>query len=397
MGYHPEPWFDKKISEIVRLFKLNSHIWLVHFPSSGLSAALEWAINNHEIKYKIIRYKFYNISKDKKSFEKKFRNELYDELMVNKMPIRVIIETIDSNSENFLYTVEKLLIYINNILSVDTSRINIIIIAPTVINDKQLINKFNIIQTFFNHSIADYKQSLIADLNKFGFESKSEKLLNNICELSGGLIFIHRSILRDLLINNQESLLYDLNVNTIDFSNFQILNSRLEKTIQLLPQKSSQFLIEYSKRKRTDYPDYLTKIGILNPDGQFKSTVLEKFLQSKVTQDIVLTNKGKEENEQITIDEQFSIDTNSYEILKNSKKTNRYLTENEFLIIIKLINNRGKLITRGDIANIIWESPDEQYSDWAIDKLISRIREKLNDTRPHKLIKTLKKRGFILN
>jgi DNA-binding response OmpR family regulator len=52
-------------------------------------------------------------------------------------------------------------------------------------------------------------------------------------------------------------------------------------------------------------------------------------------------------------------------------------------------------VTREELARIIWtENTDAQYSDWAIDKVISRIREKLGDKKPYTLIKTARKIGF---
>jgi hypothetical protein len=62
-----------------------------------------------------------------------------------------------------------------------------------------------------------------------------------------------------------------------------------------------------------------------------------------------------------------------------------------------LIQNKGVLISRDQIAEIVGEG-NEEYNDWAIDKAISRLRRKLTQLDiPSTLIKTVHGKGFVIN
>ncbi|WKZ30691.1 MAG: winged helix-turn-helix domain-containing protein [Candidatus Dojkabacteria bacterium] len=70
------------------------------------------------------------------------------------------------------------------------------------------------------------------------------------------------------------------------------------------------------------------------------------------------------------------------------------LSEREFELLSLFVQNYGKVVTRDDVAEILWKSRSiEKYSDWAIDQTISRLRKKLPQGVT---IKTIKGRGFKL-
>ena len=62
-----------------------------------------------------------------------------------------------------------------------------------------------------------------------------------------------------------------------------------------------------------------------------------------------------------------------------------------------LQSRKGEIVTRDIVAEIIWKNnTEEKYSDWAIDQVIHRIREKIRKAKsPHKIL-TKKGQGFIL-
>lgn len=73
------------------------------------------------------------------------------------------------------------------------------------------------------------------------------------------------------------------------------------------------------------------------------------------------------------------------------------LSGSEYKILIKLYKKFGKTVSRDEIAEILWgDKLLEQYSDWAIDKAVSRLREKLSRLSFHYQITTKKKSGFLL-
>ena len=73
------------------------------------------------------------------------------------------------------------------------------------------------------------------------------------------------------------------------------------------------------------------------------------------------------------------------------------LSDSEYKIIFKLHKKFGKTVTRDEIAEILWgDKLLDSYSDWTIDKAVSRLREKLSHLSFHYQITTRKKEGFLL-
>ncbi|OGM15012.1 hypothetical protein A3D84_01950 [Candidatus Woesebacteria bacterium RIFCSPHIGHO2_02_FULL_42_20] len=66
-------------------------------------------------------------------------------------------------------------------------------------------------------------------------------------------------------------------------------------------------------------------------------------------------------------------------------------------ILAHLFEGEGKIVGRDAVAKLIWESRmEDKYSDWAIDKTISRLRKKLSLYTNLYTITTKKKKGFVL-
>ena len=66
--------------------------------------------------------------------------------------------------------------------------------------------------------------------------------------------------------------------------------------------------------------------------------------------------------------------------------------------MLHLYNRKGSIVNKDEIANILWKSEAiKKYSDWAIDKTISRLRKKIGDSAHNpKFIETIKGRGLRL-
>jgi hypothetical protein len=71
------------------------------------------------------------------------------------------------------------------------------------------------------------------------------------------------------------------------------------------------------------------------------------------------------------------------------------LSKTERRIISELTKSSKKFISREEVAEIIWgEASFEKFSDWAIDKTISRLRKKVALADPNFSIKTVKSKGY---
>ncbi|MEK7592257.1 MAG: winged helix-turn-helix domain-containing protein, partial [Patescibacteria group bacterium] len=66
-------------------------------------------------------------------------------------------------------------------------------------------------------------------------------------------------------------------------------------------------------------------------------------------------------------------------------------------MILELLKSReGEIVSRDDIAKALWgEGWEDRYSDWAIDQLLSSIREKMGSSRMDGQIITKKGEGII--
>ena len=72
------------------------------------------------------------------------------------------------------------------------------------------------------------------------------------------------------------------------------------------------------------------------------------------------------------------------------------LTHREFDLLYYLIKNKGKVCTRSQIIEDVWDIHFE-YDTGVIDVFMNAIRKKLNLTKDQELIKTIRGVGYIAN
>ena len=84
-------------------------------------------------------------------------------------------------------------------------------------------------------------------------------------------------------------------------------------------------------------------------------------------------------------------------IFIGEKEITMQLSRKERNFLFLLLAAKKKIISRDTAAQAIWGKDwEEKYSDWAIDRLVHRIRKKLKTLGlDEKLLKTVKKKGFI--
>lgn len=73
------------------------------------------------------------------------------------------------------------------------------------------------------------------------------------------------------------------------------------------------------------------------------------------------------------------------------------MSESEGKLLVYLVKNKQKVVSREGIAQVLWKDKSEkQYSDWAMDRVISRLRQKMKQVgiSPN-LLRTVKRRGYI--
>ncbi len=83
-----------------------------------------------------------------------------------------------------------------------------------------------------------------------------------------------------------------------------------------------------------------------------------------------------------------------YQVLVDDKEVS--LTQREYELILYLIKNKGKVCTRNQIIEDVWDIHFE-YDTGVIDVFMNAIRKKLNLTKEDECIKTIRGVGYIAN
>lgn len=83
-----------------------------------------------------------------------------------------------------------------------------------------------------------------------------------------------------------------------------------------------------------------------------------------------------------------------HQVLVNDREVS--LTQREYELLAYLIKNKGKVCTRNEIINDVWDIHFE-YDTGVIDVFMNAIRKKLNLNKDEDLIKTIRGVGYIAN
>ena len=100
-----------------------------------------------------------------------------------------------------------------------------------------------------------------------------------------------------------------------------------------------------------------------------------------------------EDNKQLTLGT-IIIDINTHQVFSDSKEV--LLTHREFELLLYLIKNKGKVCTRTQIIEDVWNIHFE-YDTGVIDVFMNSIRKKLNLSKDEDCVKTIRGVGYIAN
>lgn len=160
-----------------------------------------------------------------------------------------------------------------------------------------------------------------------------------------------------------------------------------------------------------NHPDYIFQIKYLfSRFTSFQQNVLKTIANSEKLESDVEINNLKQMGIIKKDLQGWQIHSNSLRIfledeVQTSRKMKKRIENNtvfstrEKRILLKLLNQKGKVVSRDMIAEMIWqEEQDDKYSDWAIDQTLSRIRKKISSSSLFSNFKivTHKKVGFSL-
>ena len=109
----------------------------------------------------------------------------------------------------------------------------------------------------------------------------------------------------------------------------------------------------------------------------------------------VLRRYNKESNDGIVKIRDLVIYTNEAKVYKNG--TEIILTAMEYRLLLILLNNRGRVLSRNQLLENIWDIDGDFVEDNTLTVYIKRLRDKIEEepTRPD-IIKTVRGLGYVI-
>lgn len=148
-----------------------------------------------------------------------------------------------------------------------------------------------------------------------------------------------------------------------------------------LQTQASLYKVLFGRGSYDEFPEFvkLTKvIKLINDKYALFSPLFERFLLTNLRRDFLLREEGGD-------------------IYLYGVNTSELLTNQEYLIFNLLYANRGKIVSKDEIAETIWGGLwIEKYSDATIDTVLHNIRMKLK-IKGTNWIESVKRRGVRLN
>ncbi|MBI4058533.1 winged helix-turn-helix transcriptional regulator [Candidatus Gottesmanbacteria bacterium] len=124
--------------------------------------------------------------------------------------------------------------------------------------------------------------------------------------------------------------------------------------------------------------DYLMKMRVISPEkelliGAFKNFILHKS-------DTTSYNLNLKDNR----------------VYLNNITVHKIFSRKEYRALKLLVAKKNQIVTRDEIGKSLWQD-DTEYSDWAIDQLICRLRKRFMElSLSPKIIRSVRGKGYIL-
>ncbi len=417
-------WFQNSIKEMLDLLKLNIPLEVLYFPSDGLSATFS-IIKTLDLDYEVFLFDCRGIKVEKDllrtfslgiglfDFESRvdFLEKFFSLLKTKTKKDQRLLFIFKGINSSDMFDSHFYLEILRMIESFRSSRggfINVIFASyDSYIKE---INEFPM--NTYTHTFNFYREEDLFDYYKVEAEliglvdikMNSQEVLNWIHRMSGGWLVLARNLLRDLSTSKMgiESLVKK-EIGLDFFTNFKNVERRIRKINSLLPSIYSDTLdslcrSEFIKVENQGFPaPRMLDAGILTSDWEIRSQIIQAFFVNSLHKNSKHCVNNRMKN-MISLGGDIFVDTKSMEVVLAGKYSGDYLTKSEYRVVKILTQHRGEIVTREKIAEVLWEEDYiEKYSDWAIDKLISRLRKKLCTNRGSFPIKTLRGHGFLIS
>lgn len=445
MQYHEVPFYDVTISEILEVMDIGLPVEIIHFSSCGLNSSLiKLSQAKNLVDYKFLVFDFTSFNEE----DGKDGRDSFSTFIHRGLKLTMEDPNISDPSESIFYRIDKIvqslieekkkviflflfvsenqafksrnfIDFINQIDKYRThfsGKVNYLLTSTYPIFSKERRTSTPIIPKFFYFDKGEATKETIRLFAKgLGFLEIDDVILDHIYKLSAGQTVIYKNLLRDIRLQrgNIHDVLQITKIETNFFEEYPQLNHRLDMLVHDLQSEHVPLLAKAACEKfLTDEEKELLNLyirfGVLDKNYVFKSDVMRAYFlrvyQRENKQAEISTEKLILRDEAIDVDraklieicQNVSFDKCTYEIYIADVPTSEYFTEVEYKIIDLFLKNKGVVLEREEVAKVMWgDNYTIQYSDWAIDKTVSRIRTKIGDVKPYKTIVTLKKRGFL--
>jgi two-component system response regulator ArlR len=121
--------------------------------------------------------------------------------------------------------------------------------------------------------------------------------------------------------------------------------------------------------------------------------IKKPFSFDELVERIKIHFRNEIENDILTLGK-IKIIHSKHQVFKSEEEVS--LTQREYELLLYLIKNKGKVCTRNQIINDVWDIHFE-YDTGVIDVFMNAIRKKLNLNKEEDLIKTIRGVGYIAN
>jgi len=309
--------------------------------------------------------------------------------------LRLIIERTDYVISILLYDFERIkninssvFNTISALRNIDKNRIVYIFIWNTEIKntfDPQTAGNLYDLLIYNRHWLKPLNKNetkqLIKEITSILKSDLNDKQISRIYDLSGGHAWLIK-ILAKLFLENQITM--DTPIDEI--SDISSIISRSQQLWNILSNENKNFIklfIEGNIPPKDKLPEFIEGTGLINEDGKIFSPLFQLYIEKKIHHAKIHVN-----------DKTFTINSKSLSIQRNGKEIKDQLTKNELKLMRFFMKNESVVISRDEIAEVIWgKYANRKYSDWAIDKIISRLREKIEEN-PKKPIHLMTLRGL---
>jgi hypothetical protein len=279
--------------------------------------------------------------------------------------------------DEFSFKYQEISRYANLLAGIDKERTTmVVVITPTEYFAANL-TRYNP-NTVLSHNVIFWRHYTDAESLEYCL-SLSEKLgvkiprpeMTKIIDFAGGIFMLLKNLVRSYpnYANFQELIASEEITNAVNviWNNFTLQEQKALKVV-LHREDAKNYWRELQ---------YFKQLGIIDNNDQIRGTWTGRVLNP--VKRIVLNAKAGS-------------------IYFNQHKIDKFLNKDDVEVLKKLLVRKGKIVTREDVMAIRKTiMPDSEFSNWALDQFISRLRRKLNHLGiPLNYIATIRGSGYLV-